>query len=155
MSALGRITRGSHIAYYSLMIFIAYAFKGQVHVFAGQVKIVSHSSCRTSAILKYVCPLTTMGSYCLHLFLIRISIHLKLYVIHAEIEKTLPPIICILTFFFLFILFKSKDVLLFVFLFDLILYVPVNYFIYVGTGLPALNQYEARINVSCSRTRTQ
>ena len=35
------------------MFFIAYTFKGQVHVFAGQVKIVSHSSCRTSAILKY------------------------------------------------------------------------------------------------------
>ena len=35
------------------MIFIAYAFKGQVQVFAGPVKIVSHSSCRTSAILKY------------------------------------------------------------------------------------------------------
>ena len=34
-SALGRITQGSHIAYYSLMFFIAYAFKGQVHVFAG------------------------------------------------------------------------------------------------------------------------
>ena len=56
-SALGRITQGSHITYYSLMFFIAYAFKGQVHVFAGWVKIVSHSSCRTSAILKYLCPL--------------------------------------------------------------------------------------------------
>ena len=32
----------SRIPYYSLMIFIANAFKGQVHVFAGQVKIVSH-----------------------------------------------------------------------------------------------------------------
>ena len=31
-------------------------FKGQMHVFAGQVKTVSHSSCRTSAILKYFCP---------------------------------------------------------------------------------------------------
>ena len=42
------------------MFFIAYTFKGQVHVFAGRVKIVSHWSCRTSAILKYValqiCP---------------------------------------------------------------------------------------------------
>ena len=57
MSALGRITGGSHITYNSLVFFIAYAFKGQVHVFAGQVKIVSHSSCRTSAILKYFCPL--------------------------------------------------------------------------------------------------
>ena len=42
-----RITRGSHITYYSLMFFIAYAFEGQVHVFAGWVKIVSHSSCGT------------------------------------------------------------------------------------------------------------
>ena len=39
------------------MFSIAYAFIGQVHVFAGQVKIVSHSSCRTSALLKYFCPL--------------------------------------------------------------------------------------------------
>ena len=45
---------------YSIMFFIAYTFKGQVHVFAGQVKIVSHSSCRTSAILKYFCPLQFM-----------------------------------------------------------------------------------------------
>ena len=40
------------------MFFIAYTFKGQVHVFAGQVKIVSSSSCRTSAIFKYFCPLS-------------------------------------------------------------------------------------------------
>ena len=33
------------------MFFIAYAFKGQVHGSAGQVKIVSHSSCSKSAIL--------------------------------------------------------------------------------------------------------
>ena len=39
------------------MFFITYPFKGQVHVFAGQVRIVSHLSCRTSAILKYICPL--------------------------------------------------------------------------------------------------
>ena len=39
------------------MFFIAYTFKGQVHVFAGRVKIVSHLSCRTSTILKYFCPL--------------------------------------------------------------------------------------------------
>ena len=37
-SALRRITPGSHIAYYSLMFFTAYAFKGQVHVFAGHVQ---------------------------------------------------------------------------------------------------------------------
>ena len=41
MSALERITQGSHITYYSLMFFIAYAFKGQVHVFAGPVKVES------------------------------------------------------------------------------------------------------------------
>ena len=39
------------------MYLIAYAFKGQVHVFAGQVKIVNRSSCRTHAIFKYFCPL--------------------------------------------------------------------------------------------------
>ena len=39
------------------MFFIAYAFKGHVHAFAGRVKVVSHSSCRTSAIFKYFCPL--------------------------------------------------------------------------------------------------
>ena len=39
------------------MFFIAYAYKGQVHVFAEKVKIVSYSSCRTSAMLKYFCPL--------------------------------------------------------------------------------------------------
>ena len=65
MSALGKITLGSHIAYYSLMFFIAYTFKGQVSVFAGQVKIVSHLSCRTSAILKYLSALgrITLGSH--------------------------------------------------------------------------------------------
>ena len=45
---------------YSLMFFIAYTFKGQVHVFAGQVKIVSHSSCRTSEILKCFVPCNPM-----------------------------------------------------------------------------------------------
>ena len=62
MSAFERITRGSHIAYSSLMFFIAYAFKGQVHVFAGRVKIVSHSSCRKSATLKYNCLLKVQYS---------------------------------------------------------------------------------------------
>ena len=46
--------------YILLMFFIAYAFKGHVHVFAGWVKVVSHSSCRTSAIFKYFCPLLTL-----------------------------------------------------------------------------------------------
>ena len=44
------------------MFFIAYTLKGQVHMFAGQVNIVSHSSCRTSAILKYFCPLHGMNT---------------------------------------------------------------------------------------------
>ena len=39
------------------LCFIGYAFIGQVHVFAGRVKIVGHSSCKTSAIFKYFCPL--------------------------------------------------------------------------------------------------
>ena len=39
------------------MFLIAYAFKGQVHVFEGRVKTESHSLCRTCAILKYICPL--------------------------------------------------------------------------------------------------
>ena len=39
------------------------AFKGQVHVFAGRVKIVSHLSCKTSGILKYFCPLLP-NAYC-------------------------------------------------------------------------------------------
>ena len=47
-----------------LCSFIAYTFKGQVHVFAGQVKIESHSSCRISAILKYFCPLQGVPIYC-------------------------------------------------------------------------------------------
>ena len=38
------------------MFFIAYAFKGHVHAFAGRVKVVSHLSCRTSAIFKYFVP---------------------------------------------------------------------------------------------------
>ena len=47
------------------MFFIAYTFKGQVHdiVFAGQVKIVSQSSCKTSTLLKYFCPLLHECSY--------------------------------------------------------------------------------------------
>ena len=45
------------MTYYSLMFFIAYAFKGHVHVFAGRVKGVSHLFCSTSAISKYFCPL--------------------------------------------------------------------------------------------------
>ena len=42
---------------------IAYVFKGQVHVFAGRVKIVSHSSCRTGTMLKYFCPLDLLLTF--------------------------------------------------------------------------------------------
>ena len=53
------------------MFHIAYTFKGQVHVFAGQVKIVSHSSCRTSAILNYFCPLWYIDSdYFMAIFIV-------------------------------------------------------------------------------------
>ena len=52
-NALERITCGSHITYYSLMFFIAYTFKGQVHVFAGRVtRPAGHVKC-----LNYFCPL--------------------------------------------------------------------------------------------------
>ena len=51
-----QFTAGADI-FLNYSFFIAYAFKGQVHVFAGRVKIVSHMSCRTSAILKFFCPL--------------------------------------------------------------------------------------------------
>ena len=44
------------------MFFIAYTIKGQVPGFAGRVKIVSHSSCRASVILKYFWPLVLARS---------------------------------------------------------------------------------------------
>ena len=48
------------------MFFSAYTFKGQVHVFAGWLKNVSHLSCRTSAILKYfLSPAFIVCSLCL------------------------------------------------------------------------------------------
>ena len=53
-----------------------YTFKGQIRVFAGRVKIESHSSCRTSAILKYFC---TLVFYCLF----RAVPWVRLYVIVA------------------------------------------------------------------------
>ena len=60
----------SHIIYYSLRFFIEYTFKGQVHVFVGRVKIVRHSSSRTSAILKYICTLSGTIFYLLMSYLI-------------------------------------------------------------------------------------
>ena len=64
MSAVGRITYGSRITYYSLIFFIAYAFKGHVHAFAGRVKVLSQQSCRTSAIFKYFCPKSYLSLPC-------------------------------------------------------------------------------------------
>ena len=56
------------VIYYILFpyVFIGYAFKGQEDMFAGQVKIVSHSSYRTTAILKYFCPLKMNVLVALH-----------------------------------------------------------------------------------------
>ena len=60
---LALIFKELYKSYYSLMFSIACAFKGHVHVFAGRVKIVSLSSCRTSAILKYFCPLHSVAFF--------------------------------------------------------------------------------------------
>ena len=57
------------------MFFIAYAFKGHVHAFAGLVKVVSHSSCRTRAIFKYFCPLywlAPLGKVCQGVLILKI-----------------------------------------------------------------------------------
>ena len=48
------------------MFFIAYTFEGQVHVFAGRVKIASHSSCRTSENCK---SLVLQDKYNIEIFL--------------------------------------------------------------------------------------
>ena len=47
------------MSYYILLPCILHCvcFKAQVHVFGGRVEIVSHLSCRKSAIVKYFCPL--------------------------------------------------------------------------------------------------
>ena len=81
------------------MFFIAYAFKGQVHVFAGRVKIVSHLSCRTSAILKYFCPLLIFASS---------------FTLTIQGEKLVPK--------------PFLQIILLLILFDLILYIRVNNF---------------------------
>ena len=57
------------------MFFIAYAFNGHVCVFAGRVKIVSYSSCRTSAILKY--------------FVLCCAVHL----IHGKVGQSTPKLL--------------------------------------------------------------
>ena len=72
-----RITQGSHITYYALMFFIAYAFKGQVHVFAVRVKIVSHS-------FKYFCPQpSSWRNTSVTLFLVlRMYLYLKIQIVN-------------------------------------------------------------------------
>ena len=45
------------------MFSIAYTFKRQLYMFEGRVKIVSHSSCRTSALLKYFVPCPTFQAW--------------------------------------------------------------------------------------------
>ena len=83
ISAFQRITGGSRIKYYSLMFFTAYAFEGHVHVFAaaGGVKIVSHSSCRMSAIFKYFCPLE------MYIFKVLLYLHIRVFSQHSEMFK--------------------------------------------------------------------
>ena len=57
------------------MFFVAYAFKGHVHAFAERVKVVSHSSCRTSVIFKYFCPLQIFHrSKSCRLYLVKIKV---------------------------------------------------------------------------------
>ena len=53
------------------MFIIAYTLKGHVHVFAGQVKVVS-------AIFKYFCPLQGEVKMSKHFFLIVVMLHMKL-----------------------------------------------------------------------------
>ena len=79
------------------MFFIAYTFKGHVHAFAGRVKVVSHSSCRTSAILKYFCPLLCKVSFSTKCFSVkywtghRCFIHkLELYCVLASKKISIP-----------------------------------------------------------------
>ena len=71
------------------MYFIAYTFKEQVHVFAGRVKIVSHSSCRTSAILKYFCPLKGITMLTWNVALIKTNWASLEH--RSTIKKCLPP----------------------------------------------------------------
>ena len=56
------------------MFFIAYAFNGHEHVFAGRLKVVSHSSCRTSAFFKYFCPLN-MKVYLSFAIVVGMNVH--------------------------------------------------------------------------------
>ena len=71
------------------MFFIAYTFKEQAHVFAGQVKIVSHSSCPTSAILKYLSP--EMGKKIFTILLKNLFFLIWTYVVHCRKLSFEPP----------------------------------------------------------------
>ena len=64
-----------------------------------------------------------------------------------------PPLSYHLSLRSLFCLFLSSPFTHFFLLFDFILNVPSTIFSYVGTGLVGLNQYQARIHVSCSKTQ--
>ena len=73
---VGRITRGSHIT--PLCFFIAYAFKGKVHVFAGQVKVLQ-DKCNIEIFLSPVKSLfKELGSSMVVCFL---SIYLSIYLL--------------------------------------------------------------------------
>ena len=66
--------------------------KGQVHVFAGRVKIVSHSSCRTSAIFLSPARLPApeaCGTYKLLLRLL-VKVLTSLYICAALVDLLLP-----------------------------------------------------------------
>ena len=63
-------------------------------MFAGRVRIVSHLSCRTSAILKYFCPLRLYA-----LFLVNTFIYS--HVLCVQVEKVLARLVmmnCMLMF---------------------------------------------------------
>ena len=75
------------------MFFIVYAFKGQVHVFAGQVKIVSHLSCRTSAILKYFCLLQFVAHSLICTFDVDVPFDTFSQLMAHSLTQNLTPII--------------------------------------------------------------
>ena len=94
-------------SYYSLMFFIAYAFKGQVHVFAGRVKILSHSPCRTSAIFNYFCSLfyhVTSSMMLLCISIVRLDQQAHLTTADPEIFARGGPNLKFFFFFFFYLL---------------------------------------------------
>ena len=73
-----------------------------------------------------------------HAYLMRLNFGLSLHIFPYFVLKV-EARLCRCTCFYLIWIFKSHQ----------------QTFRYVGTGLPGLNQYKARINVSCSKTTTQ